>query len=429
LSHPCYCDGCFYRGHYKHDLPELEGIIHLKRGIQNPLGQWYTFAQVACCIASGRREAAMTLGERITATGGRSSGFDYLRIVLAVAVVLWHSFTTTYGDAFAYAFLTTEWRPVVAVIVPMFFALSGWLIAGSLFRNSIVTFIGLRAIRIMPALTMETMLSGLILGPSLTTLPLKAYFTNPVFFKYLENVVGHIHTRLPGVFIGNPVDNVVNGQLWTVPWELWCYLAIIVAGMLNVVRMRTLFLAITIVATIALFAFEVVARGQINQENGVAPQALLMAFLSAVALFLYRDRMPWSGVIAAAAAIATVGLLRIPGGDYLTGFPVAYVTIYLGLLNPKRVLILRGADYSYGLYIYHYAIQQAIVYLLPAYRQWYFVFASSFMVSAVFAAFSWIYVEKPALNWRRYLPKIELIVASVLPGRKVTPRADASPIP
>lgn len=361
------------------------------------------------------RGSAPTLAERIEETGNRSTGFDYMRIGLATAVVFWHSFTTSYGNAFAYGFLTTPFRPLVAAIVPMFFALSGFLVAGSLFRNSVSTFVGLRVIRIVPALAVETLLSAFILGTLLTTVPLRQYFASPIFFKYLCNIVGWIHYQLPGLFLTNPVPNRVNGQLWTVPWELWCYFSLTLAALLRVVRMRAVFLGATVLGTIALFAFEaLIHHGHMDQENGVAPPALLMAFLSAVAIYLYRDKLPWSGAWCAASAVVLVGLFEIPGGDYLVGFPAAYVTIYLGLLNPRKIRLLQGADYSYGLYIYHYVIQQAYVYLVPAGRHWYFVFPVSFVLGSAFAAGSWTLIEKPALRLRSRLPTFERLFGEKL---------------
>jgi len=351
----------------------------------------------------------MTIDDRMTATGGRATGFDYLRIILATAVVFWHSFTTSYGNGLAYGFLSSPYRPIVAVIVPMFFALSGFLVAGSLFRNSVSTFVGLRAIRIVPALAVETLLSAIILGPLLT---------NPLFFKYLCNIVGWIHYRLPGMFLTNPIADRVNGQLWTVPWELWCYAALTGAALLRVVRVRALFLAATALGTIILFAFEVfIHHGHMDQENGVAPPALLMAFLSAVSIYLYRDRLPWSGRLCLVSTAVMIALFLLPGGDYLLGFPAAYTTIYLGLLNPQKVGVLKGADYSYGLYIYHYVIQQAFVFLVPSGRHWYIVFPVAFVLGSVFAGFSWHLIEKPALRSRKYLPKIEQVIAALSPWK------------
>lgn len=362
----------------------------------------------------------MTIGERMIVTGGRATGFDYMRIILAVAVVFWHSFTTSYGNGFAYSLLTTPIRPIVAVIVPMFFALSGFLVAGSLFRNTIASFIGLRVIRIVPALAVETLLSAIILGPLLTVLSSSSYFSSPIFYKYLCNILGWIHYQLPGLFLHNPVEGKVNGQLWTVPWELWCYAALTLGALIRIIRVRLLFVSLTILATISLFLAEIfVLHGGMDQENGVAPPALLMSFLSAVSIYLYRDKLPWSISLAIGSAAVLVALLFVPGGDYLLGFPAAYSTIYIGLLNPGKIKLLRGADYSYGLYIYHYVIQQALVSTLPVLRHWWFVFPASFVIGSAFAAFSWRFIEKPALKSRRYLPMVETLFGRIDLGKKM----------
>jgi peptidoglycan/LPS O-acetylase OafA/YrhL len=354
-------------------------------------------------------------------TRGRSTGFDYLRIGLATAVVLWHAFTTSYGTPFAYSFLTSPLRPLVAPIVPAFFALSGFLVAGSLFRNSIITFVGLRAIRIYPALAVEVLLSAFILGPLLTTVPLTTYFQSPIFWKYMLNLAGYIHYQLPGLFIDNPVPNVVNGQLWTVPWELTCYVALTAFAVFRIVRFRLLFLLVTVFWMIGLVVVDVFMRhGSINQENGVTGYALVIPFLSAVAIFLYRNWLPWTQGLFVASAVVSIILFLVPGGDYLAGFPVAYATIYVGLLNPRKVSFLRGADYSYGLYIYHYAIQQALVFLMPGARHWYVVFPISLVLAGAFAAFSWHIVEKPVLGSRTWLlPPIDRAVGRL--ARLLTP--------
>lgn len=174
-----------------------------------------------------------SLDERLRATNGRPSGFDYLRLGLAISVVLDHSVVMTYasGDTDLYA---SPLRPFLRAVVPMFFALSGFLVAGSLERSkTLLTFLGLRVIRIYPALAAEVLLSAFLIGSAVTTLPFADYFRDPLFLSYLLNVFGDIHYFLPGVFANNPRPDVVNMQLWTVPFELLCYVtltALVVAG-------------------------------------------------------------------------------------------------------------------------------------------------------------------------------------------------------
>jgi peptidoglycan/LPS O-acetylase OafA/YrhL len=127
---------------------------------------------------------AISIAERLDATKGRPTGFDYLRIILALGVIVAHAFPLSYGIQYAYQLERTPLGGFQAWIVPMFFALSGFLVAGSLERNPIGVFVGLRVIRIAPALAVEVTLSALLLGPLLTTVPLAHYFADPKFRSY-----------------------------------------------------------------------------------------------------------------------------------------------------------------------------------------------------------------------------------------------------
>lgn len=162
---------------------------------------------------------ARTLARQLAITKNRPSGFDYMRIVLALSVICWHSLLISYGTDATAGVWGRVLQPLSLLIVPMFFALSGFLVAGSLERSkSLVGFLGLRVFRIMPALAVEVLLSALILGPLLTTASLGSYFADPVLHSYFWNILGDIHYKLPGLFQQNPTD-LVNGQLWTVPYQ------------------------------------------------------------------------------------------------------------------------------------------------------------------------------------------------------------------
>lgn len=167
----------------------------------------------------------LSIGERLLQAEDRPSGFDYLRLILATAVFIFHVPVINLGDAVGHKLWLSWLRPVFAIVLPMFFALSGFLVAGSPVRcKTLISFLGLRVFRIVPALTVEVLLSALILGPIFTTKPLSEYFSSRSFFTYFLNVAGDVHFNLPGVFADNPHPSIVNGQLWTVPWELRCYM-------------------------------------------------------------------------------------------------------------------------------------------------------------------------------------------------------------
>ena len=46
------------------------------------------------------------------------------------------------------------------------------------------------------------------------------------FYRYFGNIFGFVTYELPGVFTDNPVPALVNGNLWTLPPEFYCYLVL-----------------------------------------------------------------------------------------------------------------------------------------------------------------------------------------------------------
>src|SRR5271163_3388460 len=96
-----------------------------------------------------------TISEKYASASFRPTGFDYLRIVLAVSIALWHAFIGTHGEIWTNSILETQWKLPIRFLVPSFFSLSGFLIAGSLERSTIRVFIGLRILRIVPALAVD----------------------------------------------------------------------------------------------------------------------------------------------------------------------------------------------------------------------------------------------------------------------------------
>lgn len=370
----------------------------------------------------------MTLGDRLTATGNRPTGFDYMRITLSILILCWHSIITSYGQAGQDAFGAGPARPFVALLLPMFFGLSGFLVAGSLERTrTIAMFAGLRIIRLFPALAVESLVSALIIGPMLTQLPLAAYYSHPVFHQYFLNLLGDPQYKLPGVFETTPF-HAVNAQLWTVPWELNCYLALSALAVCGLVGRRFLMIPAIIGVDLAALALAVIrhpdqAAISVGALHG---PLLIVSFLCGVALFLYRDKLPWSRGWGLTSLIAALLLFWAPYGQYLALLPAAYATVWLGLENPKKVLLLRGADYSYGVFLYSFVIQQTVVTLAPWARHWWINILISLPIAITVAALSWNLVEKPALGLRVPLKNLESWWLSRRSGA-VAPRAAKLP--
>lgn len=339
-----------------------------------------------------------TIDQRMQRSGP-TSGFDYLRLALSLSVIAWHSYHLTHGEEAAAAASMGPARPLMALVLPMFFALSGFLVAGSLERsNSLTTFLGLRAIRIFPALTVEIFLSALLLGPIVTDLSASQYYSGHEFRSYFLNILGWIHFTLPGVYTHNLVPSIVNYSLWTIPYELECY---IVLSFLFVVgftgRLRAYFIPSILALSILLTAWSVFHHS-VKVSGPVPGRALVIAFLCGVALYLFRSRVVLSIGTAALALVSAIALIYVPVLSYFAVIPAAYLTVFLGLLTPRRIGLIEKGDFSYGLYLFAFPIQQLHQLIMSNQGTAIGNFTFSSVLCLIYAAFSWNFVEHPILK-------------------------------
>lgn len=353
-----------------------------------------------------------TLGDYMEAADGRPSGFDYMRLILSLMIVVAHAYNVSAGvEKNQLTWLIFPIGAIKSALLPMFFALSGFLVAGSMMRcRTLIKFMGLRAIRIYPALAVEVLLTALILGPLVTSLSAGDYFTDPGFFRYLVNVTGHVTIFLPDVFMSNPRPQIANEQLWTVPFELYCYITLGLLIAIGAKTSRTVLILGTIVVAL-LVMLRVLLRNdwQIPDWPGpVSGYMLVVVFLLGVCLYVYRNSVPCSPGICVAVAVVTLVLFTWGPYDRFVGcIPAAYLTILLGVMNPKRTRFIDGADYSYGIFLYHYVILQTVIHVAGGALAWYWALLLSMPFVVGFAAFSWHFIEKPALHHKWRLDKIE----------------------
>ena len=342
-----------------------------------------------------------TVADRL-ATNARPAGFDYLRMILALLIMVDHSILACLGEPGQRAVFGGPTRPVMMALVPMFFALSGVLVAGSLTRAKTLTmFAGLRILRIFPALIVETLVTAFIIGVCLTTLPLGSYFTSITFFKYLLNVVGSIHYELPGVFTHNPVQ-LVNVQLWTIPYEFRSYFGLAALAFFGFHLRRHLLLATTCAITIGSGLYAYAHPLQVYDTwHLLAP-----SFMFGACAYIYKDRVPWTSTLALVSLVAAIGLLYSTGPlSTLAAIPLVYLTVWFGCLDPVRDPLVRSGDYSYPIYLYSFPIQQALIVVFPWASVWWWNLLAAVPITLALAIFSWHCVEKPFQRLRKYLEK------------------------
>ena len=372
-------------------------------------------------IAAGnslREESAFGIrsGESIfdvlTRRKGITNGFDALRIVLSITILSIHVrvlagvpgfgqlFTAAIEDrnpvntlgAFSYT------KPISLALVPAFFALSGFLVVASAFRlRSTLKFLMHRALRIVPALAAEIALSALIIGPIVTTLPLNQYFLDMQFYKYFLNIIGVVQFYLPGVFVTNSVT-MVNGNLWTLPPEFYCYL-FIASLMSTEVLYNRLYCTVAFLLGTVLLAFLHV-RYNISALNPALypPHVITYYFFVGVMFFHYKEIIPLRVMLFVLSGIVSYLCLRYNALTYLAPIPLTYCVVFLGLSHVNRLEFLRKLDFSYGIYLYNFPIIQLLLYFNPELSNhigllWICSLSSTFL----FSVLSWIFIEKRAL--------------------------------
>ncbi|MEO5690301.1 MAG: acyltransferase [Burkholderiaceae bacterium] len=359
------------------------------------------------------------IGKRLEASGGIGKGFDALRLILAVGVVGWHANSMVRGGLWL-DHTRFAWFPGYAIL-SMFFALSGFLIAGSARRLRLPDFLLNRGLRIFPALAVEILLSAFVLGLAVTTLPAATYLTRGQTWHYLTNIVALINYELPGVFKTNAND-IVNGSLWTVPLEFLCYAVMAVIMLTSMLKRPVTILilsaALICVGLIAQLAAPPLMDGTaafmgagLFEKIFTAHQSrLLISFLLGIILFCYKDRIPYSKTYAA-IAVATCVLVSFAGYPQQIGYPLlnliaapalAYLMVFVGVSNVPTPAVFKKGDYSYGIYLYGYPLQQLAASNFPGVHSAVLQFFIALPLIALFSIFSWHFIEKPILRMRKH---------------------------
>lgn len=352
-----------------------------------------------------------SLADQLALSNNRPAGFDYMRIALAAAIICLHGANVTLGLDRAME-VVGHFRMVNAMLLAFFFALSGFLVTASLLRcKSLISFVGLRVLRIVPALVVETTLSAVIIGPLCTALPLGDYFADAKFHAYFLNIVGDIHFELPGVFLHNPSAGLVNAQLWTVPYELWCYAILALLAAITVCFNRVLYLGFLVLTQVGLVCYDIDHSDQLFIH--LRPHLLVFCFLLGVGFYLWRDKVPFNRATCLFAFLLCAAGLAGGRGDAMFAAPAAYVACYLGLMNPPRSWIVSSGDYSYGMYLYGFVIQQCVAAAFgPSMQSWPLNVLISLPVAFGVAVASWHLVEKHAPRLRDRLERFEAAVLS-----------------
>ena len=332
------------------------------------------------------------------------NNLNLIRLVAALAVTFSHAYVLT-GHAKQEPWLMLTGAQTFAYLaVFVFFVVSGLLISRSFDQNSnIGYYIGSRVLRIYPALLMSVVLCALPLGLAFTHLPISDYLHNARVLNYIvENLRFNTNYELPGVFVNTPVSNTVNGSLWTLAIEVYAYFMVVIFALLGLLKSRSLF-NVTAAMLVLLYMKEPAGFLLVPGEWDTPVFIPLAGFLFGA--FVYVNRCHIQGRLRYIVLLLIIYGIFQDSVVHRTLFTVAvgYVVLVIGFHQKLQLNIFLKNDYSYGIYIYSFPIQQAIVFSLPDLQPLqHFVLAMLCILPL--AALSWHLLEKPALQLKRFLP-------------------------
>jgi peptidoglycan/LPS O-acetylase OafA/YrhL len=340
-----------------------------------------------------------------TAQGGglqtsRSNNFDAVRLLAALSVVFSHSFLIAEGSEASepFVWLTGNQCILGLVGVFVFFIISGYLVTASFCRSPRPgRFAQHRFMRIYPGLVVNALVCAFLIGPLVSSLPVRAYLAGAGLgdFLYKALTLNPGPLQLPGVlFADNSVGLLINGSLWTLRYEVMMYVLVLLLGLAGLLRLST---------AIALTALGIVAVGfeqHLKPFGDFGEAAWFLGFFgSGMVLYFIRDRvvLHWQGVLLALAALA----LFVWMGRFIMLFPLAGAYLVIGFarrhdrfLDYSKYL----GDLSYGLYVYGWPSEQLVMWLSGGRANWWQIFLGSLCVALPAAWLSWHGVEKWALR-------------------------------
>jgi peptidoglycan/LPS O-acetylase OafA/YrhL len=334
----------------------------------------------------------------------RHNNFDFLRLLFASIVVLYHCYDLSYSPAYL-------WVPRIAsadLAVEGFFAMSGFLIVGS--YNSSSTFgsyLNKRAQRILPAYW-AALVFTLVIGALFSTLPLGRFLASASTWKYIgANLcfANFLHPALPGLFEGNPVMSSVNGSLWTIKIEVAFYLVVplIVWLCRKIGAWQTLS---------AIFMLSILYRAACERLHHQSlalqlPGQLCLFVVGACAYYYFewfKRHASWMWV----AAIGFYLLSGIFGWIAFRAIGVSLGVACVGFLLPALGRPAKYGDFSYGTYVFHFPVIQTFIAIGLVGRNPWLALALILASVAALSFASWNLVEAPALRRRKNVQQQKL---------------------
>jgi peptidoglycan/LPS O-acetylase OafA/YrhL len=353
----------------------------------------------------------------------KRNAFAFLRCALAALVIISHCYRLGGFGVDPLEAITRHGQTLGTFAVAMFFVLSGFLIARAAANSpSVGRFVWHRLLRIFPGYWACLIVCGFVIAPLVcrfehgVILPLFSTVDAPQ--KFVGDNLLLFHTTAPslfgvmnirphsigGLFRANPYPYAFNGSLWTLPFEWLCYLVVAAVAALRLLSLRRRLLLAVFAILWTLNAFNWVSPSEFKRcfPYGLFAELIMLSiyFAAGSLCYLYRQEILFRRGLLVAAVAALVASPAMGCFGLIAPVAVPYAFMWLACKLPFRRFDARG-DFSYGLYIYAFPLQQVLALLhLQAGGLGLFT-VTSFLLTTIMAVLSYKLVEAPCLRLKK----------------------------
>lgn len=336
---------------------------------------------------------------------GRENNITLLRLLGALFVLYGHSYALRFGPGGAEDPVSDWLREFSAfklglpgIGVSLFFVLSGFLVTRSyLFRGDFLEYAESRMLRIYPALIVAVLFCVFGVGLWATQLSFWQYLEHPGTWNYLwkNSTLLGLQFQLPGAFSENPRTGV-NGSLWTLPIEMQMYVYVAILGIFGILKSRTAF-NLFILFVIILYLQDPQNFPLLRKPHHVR---LVLFFLFGAVAAINADRIPFNLPLLLLLGLVMVLTWGAPIYDVTFSLFLTYLVLIVAFHPRLRLPKTESTgDYSYGIYIYAFPVQQVLISVDPVMPPLLLVLITTLIV-VVMAAASWHWIERPCLNYK-----------------------------
>lgn len=324
----------------------------------------------------------------------RDNALNFVRLLLASSVIVAHALPMNgFGDPLT---LLGIWA------VNGFFAISGYLIAGSRMRLSMRPFMVNRALRIFPAFWVCLIAIAAIFAPVSAALSGSKYELGDAVRYVVVNFGLWIHQKgIAETITTLPIPDQWNSPFWTLIYEFCAYVCAAALLSLAIARRRPLLIVSIVFVGVVLLL--VASHGPLDLTYKPYLQGVRLAgfFVAGMLVYFAGNRWRPSWWLIGASAVLLSFMLVSGLADTAGQLPAAILLLGLGARLPVRL----GAtnDISYGMYIWAWPLQQLLVVLGSPALGPVGSIVLSIVVTIPVAWASWKYVEKPAMGLRKRL--------------------------